>query len=268
MFSFSWKLCTYIAHLNIHRGTSTTVSRLSCMLNCRTSLAFRLMPRAGATIDCTAVAETGHLVPEGYGPIPVQTFLDTVAATEQTLVVNGSDSNIVRCFSHLLFLCFAWNFFICMNCTQQTIECLCSMVRQGCVLVRNSEKCDFYNVQIVSVSSCSVHGWYSCSTPGASLHKCRDVTTKCSIWPTHVRNNKPSVKWVSCLLDYLHSMTSWKSGSLLDYLLLSILIAYIFLNLHSSPLPSSTDITLTVFSFLFLFSMIFLCNLYILNIFA
>lgn len=121
------------------------------------------------------------------------------------------------------------------------------MVRQGCVSVRKSEKCDFYNVQIVSVPCCSVHGWYSCSTPGASLHKCRGVTTKCSIRPTHVRNNKPSVKWVSCLLDYLHSMTSWKSGSLLDYLLLSILIGYIFLNLHSSPLPSSTDITLTVF---------------------
>jgi len=60
----------------------------------RTSLAFRLMPRAGATIDCTAIAETGHLVPEGYGPIPVQTFLDTVAAAEQTLVVNGTDSSI------------------------------------------------------------------------------------------------------------------------------------------------------------------------------
>lgn len=76
------------------------------MLNCRTSLAFRLMPRASATIDCTAIAETGHLVPEGYGPVPVQTFLDTVAAAEQTLVVNGTDSSIVRSFSYSFYVVF------------------------------------------------------------------------------------------------------------------------------------------------------------------
>ncbi|KAG0562083.1 hypothetical protein M758_9G172900 [Ceratodon purpureus] len=59
----------------------------------RTSLAFRLMPRMSATIDCMAVAGAGHIVPDGYGPIPVQSFLNNVIASENS-ILNGSGLNI------------------------------------------------------------------------------------------------------------------------------------------------------------------------------
>jgi hypothetical protein len=51
-----------------------------------------------ATIDCTAVAGAGHVVPDGYGPISVQSFLNNVIASENS-IPNGSDLNIVRLFS-------------------------------------------------------------------------------------------------------------------------------------------------------------------------
>lgn len=53
------------------------------------------MPRLGATIDCAAVAEAGHVIPEGYGPVSVQTFLDNVIASENSLL-SVPDHNIVR----------------------------------------------------------------------------------------------------------------------------------------------------------------------------
>ncbi len=64
----------------------------------RTSLTFRLMPRLGVNIDCSAISEAGHVIPEGYGPISVQAFLDNVMASDNSLL-NGSDSHHVRPFS-------------------------------------------------------------------------------------------------------------------------------------------------------------------------
>jgi hypothetical protein len=58
----------------------------------RTSLAFRLMPRLGVNIDCSAISEAGHVIPEGYGPISVQAFLDNVMASDNSLL-NGLDSH-------------------------------------------------------------------------------------------------------------------------------------------------------------------------------
>ncbi|XP_024389610.1 uncharacterized protein [Physcomitrium patens] len=70
------RACTY----RVVPVTQTTVNAFSgrCV---RTSLAFRLMPRMSATIDCTAVAEAGHVIPDGYGPIPVQIFLNNEPIT-------------------------------------------------------------------------------------------------------------------------------------------------------------------------------------------
>lgn len=36
------------------------------------------MPRVGRAIDCMAVAQAGHAIPDGYGPIPVHIFLNHV----------------------------------------------------------------------------------------------------------------------------------------------------------------------------------------------
>lgn len=73
----------------------------------RTTLAFRLMPRMSATIDCKAVTDAGHVVPKGHGPVPVKTFLETLEAAEKAHA-NGVDSKIVR---YPPFLCFflVWN---------------------------------------------------------------------------------------------------------------------------------------------------------------
>ncbi|XP_024368287.1 uncharacterized protein [Physcomitrium patens] len=59
----------------------------------RTTLAFRLMPRMSATIDCKAVTDAGHVVPKGHGPVPVKTFLETLEAAEKAHA-NGVDSKI------------------------------------------------------------------------------------------------------------------------------------------------------------------------------
>lgn len=61
------------------------------------------MPRMSATIDCTAVAEAGHVIPDGYGPIPVQIFLNNVIASEYS-IANSSNLNIVRLFGIVHFL--------------------------------------------------------------------------------------------------------------------------------------------------------------------
>lgn len=60
------------------------------------------MPRVGRTIDCMAVAQAGHYIPDGYGPIPVHIFLNNVIASENS-ITNGSYFNIVRLFVTVLF---------------------------------------------------------------------------------------------------------------------------------------------------------------------
>ncbi|KAL2634972.1 hypothetical protein R1flu_006451 [Riccia fluitans] len=59
----------------------------------RTSLAFRLVPRDNATIDCTPMQEAGHAVPENFGPISVAAFMDNLLAAE-ALTSNGSENSL------------------------------------------------------------------------------------------------------------------------------------------------------------------------------
>lgn len=76
----------------VYRVVPVTPTTVTSFLG-RTSLAFRLMPRMSATIDCMAVAEAGHVVPDGYGPISVQAFLNNVLASENS-IPNGAPLNI------------------------------------------------------------------------------------------------------------------------------------------------------------------------------
>ncbi|KAL3692789.1 hypothetical protein R1sor_006440 [Riccia sorocarpa] len=59
----------------------------------RTSLAFRLMPRSNATIDCKPMQEAGHAVPENFGPISVTAFMENLSAAE-ALLSNGSENSM------------------------------------------------------------------------------------------------------------------------------------------------------------------------------
>jgi hypothetical protein len=49
-------------------------------------------------IDCSAISKGVHVIPEEYGPISVQAFLDNVLLSENSLL-NGSDPHLERPFS-------------------------------------------------------------------------------------------------------------------------------------------------------------------------
>lgn len=70
------------------------VSLLIC--NCRTSLAFRLMPQLNAILDCTPIASAGHVIPQNYVPISFSQFMDDLSAEEDALC-QGSDKAHVCC---------------------------------------------------------------------------------------------------------------------------------------------------------------------------
>lgn len=72
------------------------------------------MPRMSATIDCMAVEQAGHVVPDGYGPIPVQAFLNNVLASENS-IPNGAPLNIVRLISTFLILRAFFQFPSCIS---------------------------------------------------------------------------------------------------------------------------------------------------------
>lgn len=57
----------------------------------RTSLTFRLMPRGKATLDGSSVADAGHAVSEGFGPILVSKFMEDLTAAD-ALAGNWSDN--------------------------------------------------------------------------------------------------------------------------------------------------------------------------------
>lgn len=59
----------------------------------RTSLAFRLMPQNNAILNCSPIAEAGHVIPQSYVPITVGQFMDELTA-EETGMSNGSDSTL------------------------------------------------------------------------------------------------------------------------------------------------------------------------------
>eukprot|EP00250_Pteridium_aquilinum_P035648 c9762_g1_i1 orf=606-2351(-) len=48
----------------------------------RISLMFRLMPRSRALLDGSAMAETGHVVSEGFGPVLVSKFMESLSTQE------------------------------------------------------------------------------------------------------------------------------------------------------------------------------------------
>ncbi len=49
-------------------------------------------------INCTAISKGVHVIPDGYGPISVQAFLDNVMLSDNSLL-NGSDPHLERPFS-------------------------------------------------------------------------------------------------------------------------------------------------------------------------
>eukprot|EP01018_Ginkgo_biloba_P038842 Gb_25729 [translate_table: standard] len=49
-------------------------------LSGRTSMAFKLMPRGNAVLDCTPISDAGHVIPQGYGPISARQFLNGLTA--------------------------------------------------------------------------------------------------------------------------------------------------------------------------------------------
>eukprot|EP00252_Welwitschia_mirabilis_P025405 TRINITY_DN7908_c0_g1_i3.p1 TRINITY_DN7908_c0_g1~~TRINITY_DN7908_c0_g1_i3.p1 ORF type:complete len:673 (+),score=112.47 TRINITY_DN7908_c0_g1_i3:250-2268(+) len=57
----------------------------------RVSLAFKLMPQNNAILDCTAISEAGHVIPQSYGRISVSQFMDELTA-EEAVMNNGTDS--------------------------------------------------------------------------------------------------------------------------------------------------------------------------------
>lgn len=66
--------------------------------DCRTSLAFRLMPQGNAILDCSPIAAAGHVIPQSYVPISVSQFMDDLSAEEDGLC-NRSDNTYVSYFS-------------------------------------------------------------------------------------------------------------------------------------------------------------------------
>lgn len=52
------------------------------LCDCRTSLAFRLMPQGNAILDCSPIAAAGHIIPQSYVPISVSQFMDDLSAEE------------------------------------------------------------------------------------------------------------------------------------------------------------------------------------------
>jgi len=52
------------------------------LCDCRTSLAYRLMPQGNAILDCSPIAAAGHVIPQSYVRISVSQFMDDLAAEE------------------------------------------------------------------------------------------------------------------------------------------------------------------------------------------
>lgn len=62
--------------------------------DCRTSLAFRLMPQGNGILDCSPVAAAGHVIPQSYVPISVSQFMDDLSA-EEDVMCNRPDNTYV-----------------------------------------------------------------------------------------------------------------------------------------------------------------------------
>lgn len=67
------------------------------LCDCRTSLAFRLMPQGNAILDCSPIAAAGHVIPQSYVPISVSQFMDDLSA-EEDVMCNRHENNLVSRF--------------------------------------------------------------------------------------------------------------------------------------------------------------------------
>ena len=85
------------------------------LCDCRTSLAFRLMPQGNAVLDCSPIAAAGHVIPQSYVPISVSQFMDDLSA-EEDIMCSQSDNNYVTYtfiynfihihdYMHVLYIC-------------------------------------------------------------------------------------------------------------------------------------------------------------------
>ncbi|XP_010466153.1 PREDICTED: uncharacterized protein LOC104746391 [Camelina sativa] len=52
----------------------------------RASLAFRLMPKSNAILDCSPIEAAGHVIPQSYVPVSVSQFMDNLLAENDTPV--------------------------------------------------------------------------------------------------------------------------------------------------------------------------------------
>lgn len=78
-----------------------------CLMFCRTSLAFRLMPQSNAVLDCSPIAAVGHVIPQSYVPVSVSQFMDDLSAEEDALCPNPENVCVRYLYWGLLFFgCF------------------------------------------------------------------------------------------------------------------------------------------------------------------
>ncbi|KAL0719134.1 hypothetical protein Bca4012_068458 [Brassica carinata] len=61
----------------------------------RTSLAFRLMPKSNAILDCSPVEAAGHVIPQSYVPVSVSQFMDNLLAENETPVTPPVKTNVL-----------------------------------------------------------------------------------------------------------------------------------------------------------------------------
>ncbi|CAH8385201.1 unnamed protein product [Eruca vesicaria subsp. sativa] len=62
----------------------------------RASLAFRLMPKSNAILDCSPVEAAGHVIPQSYVPVSVSQFMDNLLAENETPVSPPVKINVSR----------------------------------------------------------------------------------------------------------------------------------------------------------------------------
>ncbi|KAJ4886960.1 RING/U-box superfamily protein [Raphanus sativus] len=62
----------------------------------RASLAFRLMPKSNAILDCSPVEAAGHVIPQSYVPVSVSQFMDNLLAENETPVSPPVKTNVSR----------------------------------------------------------------------------------------------------------------------------------------------------------------------------
>lgn len=52
------------------------------------------MPQSNAILDCSPVSAAGHVIPQSYGPISVNQFMDDLAAEENVTRNRTDNANV------------------------------------------------------------------------------------------------------------------------------------------------------------------------------